>query len=30
LGHSPRYDLARIRQIVEDGVLLIRPDKHIG
>jgi 2,4-dichlorophenol 6-monooxygenase len=24
------YDWARIREIEEDGVLLIRPDKHIG
>jgi 2,4-dichlorophenol 6-monooxygenase len=24
------YDWARIREIDEDGVLLIRPDKHIG
>ena len=24
------YDWARIREIEEDGVLLVRPDKHIG
>jgi 2,4-dichlorophenol 6-monooxygenase len=24
------YDWARIREIGEDGVLLVRPDKHIG
>ena len=24
------YDWARIREIDEDGVLLVRPDKHIG
>jgi 2,4-dichlorophenol 6-monooxygenase len=24
------YDWARIREVAEDGVLLIRPDKHIG
>ena len=24
------YDRARIREIGEDGVLLVRPDKHIG
>jgi 2,4-dichlorophenol 6-monooxygenase len=24
------YDWARVREIEEDGVLLIRPDKHIG
>ncbi len=24
------YDSARIREIEEDGVLLVRPDKHIG
>ena len=24
------YDWARIREIDEDGALLVRPDKHIG
>ncbi len=24
------YDWARIREVEEDGVLLVRPDKHIG
>jgi 2,4-dichlorophenol 6-monooxygenase len=24
------YDWARLREIEEDGVLLVRPDKHIG
>ena len=24
------YDWARIREVDEDGVLLVRPDKHIG
>ena len=24
------YDWARVREIGEDGVLLVRPDKHIG
>jgi 2,4-dichlorophenol 6-monooxygenase len=24
------YDWARIREVAEDGVLLVRPDKHIG
>ena len=24
------YDWVRIREIEEDGVLLVRPDKHIG
>jgi 2,4-dichlorophenol 6-monooxygenase len=24
------YDWGRVREIDEDGVLLIRPDKHIG
>jgi 2,4-dichlorophenol 6-monooxygenase len=24
------YDWARIREVDEDGALLVRPDKHIG
>jgi len=24
------YDWARIREVAEDGALLVRPDKHIG
>ncbi len=24
------YDWARLREVDEDGVLLVRPDKHIG
>lgn len=24
------YDWARIREVEKDGVLLVRPDKHIG
>ena len=24
------YDWARAREVAEDGVLLVRPDKHIG
>ena len=24
------YDWARLREVEEDGVLLVRPDKHIG
>jgi 2,4-dichlorophenol 6-monooxygenase len=24
------YDWARVREVEEDGALLVRPDKHIG